>query len=342
MLPHQSSPNETSFITAPRRSRPEPFIRNLVLSSPYRHPPLYRPTTSTTPSSQPVKPILNVDSATHPPIVPAEFGVRKPDDPMTFSLQDASTGKVQRPSKQEFLDIRTKFPTCTGYKICAPIFILQCPEPPATTPLTVGGLPAIFVPHLRDYGLAGIPGNPKLPDLGGQDFFVPESRYPSFKLVEDALQLLQGIYPNIVRLQYKYAYWMVTICLSYFDSDNYPGKFGQRAVMYTWQGEAKQHTHPRLAPHDGISGDVTDYRPLGLSPGVKVTGQNIATSSGVLLQNGKLQRLSLAAHGFEDTDEVFIQIRLDNFFSVQLIFASPGSMSQLSCAITDERIKYTK
>ena len=59
--------------------------------------------------------------------------------------------------------------------------------------------------------------------------------------------------------------------------------------MYTWHGEGKQHTRPRLTPHDGITGDVTDYRTLGLSPGVKVTGQNIATSSGVLLQNGNLQ-----------------------------------------------------
>src|SRR5271170_2012793 len=142
MFPTQSSPNEASFFP-PRRSRPETFMRNLTLSSPYRQPPalLHRPAT---PTSQLVKPILNAISATHPPIVTAEFDVRKADDPMPFSLRNPSTGKVRRPTTEEFLQITSHFPQCTGYKIFSPIIILQCPEPPTTTPLTVGGVPAIF------------------------------------------------------------------------------------------------------------------------------------------------------------------------------------------------------
>jgi hypothetical protein len=53
--------------------------------------------------------------------------------------------------------------------------------------------------------------------------------------------------------------------------------------------------------------DVTDYRAFGLSPGVKATGKSKLTSSGVMADHrtGGMKRLTLAEHGFDDTDEVY-------------------------------------
>jgi hypothetical protein len=61
--------------------------------------------------------------------------------------------------------------------------------------------------------------------------------------------------------------------------------------------------------------DQTDYREVGLSPGVKVVGKSLATSSGVLIENAAgVQRLTLADHGFLNT-EVY---HPDTFESYQL------------------------
>jgi hypothetical protein len=334
MLAVQSSPNNVPFYT-PKRQRPEEFIQNVTRLSPYRRPP---------PSPRYTQPARHVSLASHPSshpsIINAKYDVRKPDDPMPFSLRDVSTGKVRAPTDEEFIRIQEEFPQCTGYRIFSPILILQCPEPPTSTPLTVGGLPTVFVPVLREYDpLGGRPGNPTLPDLGGDAFRVDESRYPTFKLVEDALLLLSQHYPNIVRLQFKYNFWIVRVSSSNFDPFSYPGKFGRRTVVYTWPGQEKRHGPPRLTPFGSVRGDVTDYRAFGLSPGVKVVGEKMATSSGIVMQNGQLRRLSLALHGFEDTDDVFHPDPLPQSHLGTIDIRIPWI--DVALCVMDERVTFT-
>jgi len=224
---------------------------------------------------------------------------------MTFTLRNPFNGKVRRPTQDEYAQIRSHIPECTGYLICGPILVLQCPTPPTRTPLTVGGLPTVFVPDLREYDdLGGLPGNPAFPNFGGSDFYVDDGMYPSFTLVESALKTLQGKLPNVVRLSWRYSHWVVGLSSSYFDPDSYPGKFGNKTVVYTWPGQSTPHSR-RLTPFTSMNGDNSDYRAFGLSPGIKVVGHwQKATSSGVVVRNGHLKRLTLAYHGFLDTDDV--------------------------------------
>ena len=302
----------------PPRTRPEKFLRELTLSSPYRKPPssfTLRPATPPTPSPQHTTPSSStgylpsapLPPTPHPPapLPSARFDVRKADDPTTFSLRNPFTGKVRRPTQAEYAQIRSHIPECTGYQICSPILILQCPTPPTITPLTIGGLPTVFVPDLRDYDdIGGLPGNPALPNFGGTEFHVIDGLYPSFKLVESMLKILQSKFPNVVRVAWRYNHWQVGLSSSDFSPDSYPGKFGNRAVVYTWPGQSRPHSLP-LTPFTSVEGDNTDYRAFGLTPGVKVVGHKDATSSGVIVRNGVLKRLTLAYHGFLDTDEVY-------------------------------------
>jgi hypothetical protein len=109
----------------------------------------------------------------------------------------------------------------------------------------------------------------------------------------------------MVKLHYRYTHWVVTLSSSYVTT-SYPGKFGKRAVVYTWPGQCKPYSRPHpMTPPTTTSGDITDYRAFGLTPGVKVVGKRMATSSGVIVQNGEERRLTLADHGFDDTDEVY-------------------------------------
>ena len=211
---------------------------------------------------------------------------------------------MRRPTKDEYKEIQQHVPECTGYQICGPILVLQCPNPPKTTPLTIGGLPTVLIPDLRDYDdMGGMLGNPTLPNFGGSEFYVGNSMYPSFRTVESALRILQSKLPNVVRLSWRYDHWVVGLSSSYFDAGSYPGKFGNKSVAYTWPGRLESQSR-RLTPFNSNSGDNTDYRAFGLSPGVKVVGREKATSSGIIVRNGCLKRLTLAYHGFMDTNDV--------------------------------------
>src|SRR5579859_5501564 len=314
MFKTQSSVHEHSKFHTPPRHRPTTFLRNLTLSSPYRHPQdssLFRPATPPTPTPQYSSPEAVSEAQTINPstslIVATPFDVTKPDDPMPFRLRNPCNGKVRRPTNEEFQRIKTQFPQCTGYKISGPVFVLQCPQPPDTTPLTVAGLPAVFLSDMRDYDdLGGVLGNPRLSDIGGSEFRVEENRYPSFALLESAFKKLSQSLPNVVKLHFRYTHWIVTLSSSYFDAANSPGKFGKRPVVYTWPGQYKSYSRPRLmTPSVTTGGDITDYRAFGLTPGVKVVGKRMATSSGVIVQNGVERRLTLADHGFSHIDEVY-------------------------------------
>jgi hypothetical protein len=73
---------------------------------------------------------------------------------------------------------------CTGYMIADPILVLQCSEPPTSTPLTIAGLPVVFVPDMRGYdSWGGDPGN-HLVVIADPEFNVEDSQYPTFKQVE--------------------------------------------------------------------------------------------------------------------------------------------------------------
>jgi hypothetical protein len=91
-------------------------------------------------------------------------------------LRNPFTGKGRLPTKDEYKEIQQHVPECTGYnQICGPILVLQCPNPPKTAPLTIGGLPTILVPDLRDYDdVGGMPGNPMLPNFAEIDDFIDD------------------------------------------------------------------------------------------------------------------------------------------------------------------------
>jgi hypothetical protein len=260
-------------------------MADLCLTSPYRRPPTSHETT------QP----------------PQRTSLKRAGDPVPFDLRNNITGNVRRPTAEEFDAIRAVFPTCTGYKICSPILILQCPIPPETTPLTVGGLPTVFVPDMRQYdSLGGLLGNPQL-RLDGSNFKIADNEYPTFTQMEAIFQVFTSRFPNIVRIAWRYTNLVVTLSSSTaFTSHQYPGRVGDIPVAYTWPGRFKPQSRQGLIlPSQTTGGDNSNYRELGLCPGVKVVGRARATSSGVVVANNHARRLTLAEQGFQDTDNVY-------------------------------------
>jgi hypothetical protein len=232
------------------------------------------------------------------------LSLRKLDDPVPFDLRDAITGKVRSPTSNEWKLILSVFPECTGYRIADPILVLQFPTPPKWTPTTVGVLPTVYIRDMRLYNhISGTPRNRKLEDFGG-DFAIEDGRLPTFETLERAFKLFASHVQNITTLRYRHNHWVVGVSQS-FDPQQMPGTFGRRLVTYTSGDVQTQYSRPQLSTPNNGQFDQTDYRAFGLSPGVKVVGLSMATTSGVLVKNedGR-RRLTLANRGFHDTCEV--------------------------------------
>jgi hypothetical protein len=117
---------------------------------------------------------------------------------MSFNLRDERTGKIRRPSSEEWMAIREAFPQCTGYRIVNPILILQCSETPVQYPVTVAGLPTLFMPDMSKFEhRVEYLGNPSLADIGGEAFWVKENHFPSFKLLKSAFDWFTSKFPSV-------------------------------------------------------------------------------------------------------------------------------------------------
>jgi len=100
---------------------------------------------------------------------------------MPFDLRNAITGKMRRPTSDEWELILSVFTECTGYRIADPILVLQFPTPPQNTPSAVGGLPTVYIRDMRLYNhIIGRPGNRKSDDFG-EDFAIEDGRLPTFE-----------------------------------------------------------------------------------------------------------------------------------------------------------------
>jgi len=314
LVSSQPSGLQSFFRTPPPVQRPHQFLLKIASASPYRPLPYFatRPTTppSPTPSKASPNTALLVDGLLENSDLRGQrsFNLRKPDDPMAFTLMDEKTGKVRRPSAEETDAIRSHFPACTGYRMSTPYLILECSTPPVVAPITVGGLPTIYTTSMDKYVETwGKLGNPMVKDFGPKEFEVVDLHFPKFEMVCKALKLFRQNLVNIVGLRWYLTYWVAEV-VGEIDLVILPGKFANRPVRYT-QCQTSSQSRLRLQtplPGQPEHHDNTDYRAFGLSPGVKVCGQHMSTSAGVLVQhNDGRRRITLANHGFYDTDAVY-------------------------------------
>jgi hypothetical protein len=98
-----------------------------------------------------------------------------------------------------------------------------------------------------------------------------------------------------------------------------PGRFGGRSVRYVSLPSAS-HARERLLTPGVLHEDNTDYRVLGLMPGIKVCGESMMTSAGVIVeyQDGR-KRVTLANHGFYDGTDVYHPDSLPSFYFGSII-----------------------
>jgi hypothetical protein len=252
----------------------------------------------------------NVAIPEYRPVTPPS-GVTR--DPMDFSLLVDQNFGTRRPTTDELDAIYRTFPTCTHVKIRSAIMILKCTTAPNNIPLTVAGLPAVFLPLDDDY--EPIPGFPGHPHVTGPAFapFNPKEETP--------FEFLDRVNDWVAAMGYKpinaslYLGELVIGLETDSPQNMLPGRLGGFIPFYCIGSRAfrgRPIARSRLIePRENVSDDA-NYRSRGLTPGVRVSGRSKPGTSGVALVN-KLtgaRRITVANHVFDDTSDVFHPVTL--------------------------------
>ena len=134
--------------------------------------------------------------------------------------------------------------------------------------------------------------------------------FPSFETVEKAFKLFDGRMTNVIAVSYQLDSWLVEI----IELISLPGNFGRRPVRYKFSSKLSPQNREHLQSLTGTETDNSTYRQLGLSPGVKVCGLSMSSTSGFLVQNADgRKRLTLTNHSFYDTKSVYHPDRLPSY-----------------------------
>jgi hypothetical protein len=218
---------------------------------------------------------------------------------MPFDLYNHDTKRYRHPTTEEAASILKHFPQAKELVFRYPILVLGCPQPPPITPLTIGGVPAVFVPKVSDFVMCpGIPGNPRVKDPLSRE----QAASPTWTMLEFVYRVFEQYNPQVVGTCFRN---VVIELLNDVAIEQLPGVVGGRVAYYAVGGtkleDCRNGRVRLLQPSDGVR-DCTNYLADGLCPGVFVEGAKRGTSAGCLLQRDTVQRLSVANHGFEESE----------------------------------------
>lgn len=225
--------------------------------------------------------------------------LRRNGDPMPFDLYDHKRKKYRSPTEEEVLQIHSMYPMATEIVFRLPVLVIACPVAPNTTPLTVGGVPTVFVPKVSDYVTCpGQLGNPTIKDPLSSKFKDTNQ----WDVLELIYRFLEKHHPMVVATCFRN---VVVSLHENVDIDGLPGVLGGRPAYYTVGDKALETIQSGrsrlLRPQDGLE-DTTNYIDDILSPGVLVSGRTTHSSAGVLLERNNVRRLTVANHGFGDSE----------------------------------------
>ncbi|PVH89556.1 hypothetical protein DL98DRAFT_579347 [Cadophora sp. DSE1049] len=244
-------------------------------------------------------------------------GSRHTLDHFTFSLWDAEQHTYRPIKKDELLSIKHEY-AAYNVRYFPPFVIVATSTPPSCLPLTIGCAPALFIsPETDDSGWNPllVDGNtnyvnPRVPDPAPENNRSPWTR-PKLEEIR-LLWTKLSQFANLKRMNFAYPYLLVELREDgrQYDAKSLPGKVGGWLTTYHHHGEYREKKclardrdlAPSSSPEDNTN-YLTSRRKL--NPGVRVEGNRMATSCGVLIRKGSQIRLTGANHGFLDTEQVW-------------------------------------
>jgi hypothetical protein len=308
-----------------RPSRLLTALRTTAKSAPYAYsgryflPDIHRPATPPTPTPPPRAKEARVAAETiplidHPATCPPEtksipLHQRISIDPMKFSLYDATKDEYLVPTDLQINDLRDAFPSAVDFRFQWPLIIVRCSEPPEQVPLTVAGVPALFLPANDPYELIpGTPGHPRVADYLAEKPYNPHIE-TQFDFCQRVLATLRS--RKLSPLSASLYLGTLVVELEYdIPPSSLPGRLGGVVPYYcngksAWKNRDIRQSRLITPMHGTV--DASNYSSTGITPGVRVCGIGYAGTSGLLLRNRLTaeRRLMVANHIFRDTDDVY-------------------------------------
>ena len=144
-MPHQRPNGFLIAMQAAAESAPYAYVGG-------RHHPSEncRPATSPTPPPPPPsaskKDVPSMETSAAEEATPLLDVTSISKDPMPFSLVDRTSSEYRLPTQSEMDVLHQAFPSATEFIFQWPIVVVRCSEPPSQVPLTIGSVPALFLP----------------------------------------------------------------------------------------------------------------------------------------------------------------------------------------------------
>lgn len=223
-----------------------------------------------------------------------------------FSLVENSMARSPR-NDEEWLALSAAFPGAIGIQVNAIMIVVRyttLPEKP--WPLSAGGLPVFITTDLTDPGFnrGKKGGNFKaLDNYDTKDGLSEELFQAAFSYYRNE----HGIYiTSIVNIAYM---WLVRVP-DKVKLERLPSMLAKRPCGYEFESECERPIEvasKKVEPKCVIR-DLSQYRPLrpgvALSCGNSILGQELLTTSGVLVENQNEERfITVASHGFPPSQE---------------------------------------
>ncbi|KAL6713932.1 hypothetical protein ACLMJK_008426 [Lecanora helva] len=267
----------------------------------------------------------------------AGYGGRHKNDRAPFSLWDNVTHSFQNATKTQKNWIFDNY-NATDIMFQYPFLIIVTDSPPSPVSLTVGCAPAIFIAseapaHLDLYGKAPYV-NPRLPDPLPH-LTWPKYTNPTRDQIGEVVTTLNQLM-NVKGVLFLPIHNVVELDSSddrTYEPGSLPGIVGQRTTTYHHETEPFLQAMKNLQRERGndpamyaqwvdvqqdLPQDHTDYLANNgaLTPGARVSSrfftasgapapQIAATTAGVILRKGHQKRLTVANHGFLNSNEVY-------------------------------------
>lgn len=230
-------------------------------------------------------------------------------DPMKFSLYDATKDEYLVPTDLQVNDLHNAFPSAVDFHFQWPLMIVRCSEPPEQVPLTVAGIPALFLPANDMYEpIPGTLGHPRVADYLAEKPYEPHIEN-QFDFCQRVLATLRS--RKLSPLSASLYLGTLIIELEHdIPPSSLPGRLGG-VVPYYCNGKSawknRDIRQSRLITPMPETYDVSNYSSIGLTPGVRICSMQYAGTSGLLLRNRLTaeRRLMVANHVFRDTDDVY-------------------------------------
>lgn len=210
-------------------------------------------------------------------------------------------------SRDDWKTLRNEFPQANCIQYSYP-FIIICGVNPPVKPIAFKSLIMEFYNDIDEFLYCpGVGANPRIRDPLPHWPEMPDRRLDTFASIKYARTSLSDALGIKICAMSTFLHLLIAeVEERDYDLDALPGIVAGRITLWIVYGTAWENNvaHLRMNDPGRPTGDDTDYRPVGLCPGIKVYGMKKSTSGVLRNERTGEVALSVSCHGWDHHDNL--------------------------------------